>query len=73
MMRRDTYFSDILRADKLLKTHGFDRWPTEEEVILYLFEMNDRIDAICSFVGVETSKDIRGRWVVRNAEQGVIH
>ncbi|WP_225749445.1 hypothetical protein [Paraeggerthella sp. Marseille-Q4926] len=73
MMCRDTYFSDILRADKLLKTHGFDRWPTEEEIILYLFEMNDRIDAICSFVGVETSKDIRGRWIVRNAEQEVIH
>lgn len=72
MMYRDTYFSDILRTDKLLKTHGFDRWPTEEEVILYLFEMNDRIDAICSFIGAETSKDIRGRWVVRNTEQGVI-
>lgn len=73
MMRHDTYFSDILRADKLLKCHGFDGWPTEEEVILYLFEMNDRIDAICSFIGAETSKDIRGCWVVRNAEQEVIH
>lgn len=72
MMRRDTYFSDMLRTDKLLKTHGFDRWPTEEEIVLYLLETNDRIDAICSFVGLETSKDIRGRWVVRNAEQGVI-
>lgn len=61
MMRRDTYFSDMLRTDKLLKTHGFDRWPTEEEIVLHLLETNDRIDAICSFVGLETSKDIRGR------------
>ena len=72
MTRHDTYFSDMLRTDKLLKTHGFDRWPTEEEIVLYLLEMNDRIDAICSFVGLETTKDIRGRWVVRNVEQGVI-
>ena len=40
MMRRDTYFSDMLRTDKLLKTHGFDRWPTEEEIVLHLLETN---------------------------------
>lgn len=63
------YFSDVLRTERLLKSHGFDRWPTEEEIALYLFETNDRIDAICSFVGLETSRDVRDRWIVRSAEQ----
>lgn len=69
MTNYETYFSDALRTEKLLKSHSFDSWPTEEEVALYLFETNDRIDAICSFVGLETSKDIRGHWVVRSTEQ----
>lgn len=63
------YSSEALRTERLLKSHGFDRWPTEEEIALYLFEANDRIDAICSFAGLQTSKDIRGRWIVQSSER----
>lgn len=72
MTSYENYFSELAQTEKLLKSHGFDRWPTEEEIVRYLFDLNDRLDAICLFAGIETIKDVRGRWLVQGARQAVI-
>lgn len=66
------YFEGFCNDKQLLKRHGFDHWPSEDELAEYLFETNDRMDAVCAALRLETCIDVRGRWhVYPVGKQGV--
>lgn len=60
----NSYFGDMVRTERLLREHGFDHWPTEDELVRYLFATNDRLDAVCNAMNAELVQDIRGNWQV---------
>lgn len=64
MKGSNSYFGDMVRTERLLREHGFDHWPTEDELVRYLFATNDRLDAVCNAMNAELVQDIRGSWQV---------
>lgn len=67
------YFKSAIADERMLRAHGFDQWATNEELAEYLFDTNDRIDALCNALGLATCKDVRNRWFVeRMPRQEVI-
>lgn len=64
MRGASSYFVDTIARQRDLKRRGFDGWPTEEEALRYLFDVSDRLDAVCEALGLEAGKDVRGKWRV---------
>lgn len=64
MQGASSYFADTIARQRDLKRRGFDGWPTEEEALRYLFDVSDRLDAVCEALGLEAGKDVRGEWRV---------
>lgn len=64
MKGSNSYFGDMVRTERLLRGHGFDHWPTDDELVRYLFATNDRLDAVCNAMNAELVQDIRGSWQV---------
>lgn len=59
-----SYFDDTIATQRELRRHGFEALPTEEEAPRYLFDVSDRLDAVCEALGLEAGKDVRGKWRV---------
>lgn len=66
-----SYFTSIMKDEKLLREHGFDAWPNEEELSRYLMDTNDRMTALEQALGLTTTQDIRGRWQVQRSREAV--
>ena len=66
-----SYFHSLEEQKRLLARHGFDHWPNEEELLGYLFGLEDKLDAFCQAVGFTMARDYRGRWYVCHAPQQV--
>ena len=64
MQGASNYFADTIATQRELRRHGFEAWPTEEEALRYLFDVSDRLDAVCEALGLEAGKDVRGKWRV---------
>ena len=59
-MNRDTaYFYGHQIDVQMLKEHGFERWPDNEELARYVFDV---MDAICDSLGLELKRDYRHIW-----------
>lgn len=63
-MDNSSFFYDCYSKAKRLDDHGFSSCPNAEDLVFYIMDLNDRIDAICKFLKVETLKDHRKRWIV---------
>lgn len=64
MQGASNYFADTIATQRELRRHGFEAWPTEEEALRYLFDVSDRLDAVCEALGLEAGKDVRGKWAL---------
>ena len=64
MQATSSYFARMDAMEQELRRHGFDSWPSEEDLLRYLMDTNDRVDAVCAALGMVTAKDVRGRWLV---------
>lgn len=64
MQATSSYFTKMDPIEQDLRRHGFDSWPSKEDLLRYLLDTNDRIDAVCAALNVVTAKDVRGRWRV---------
>ena len=53
MQGASSYFADTIATQRELRRHGFEAWPTEEEALRYLFDVSDRLDAVCEALGLE--------------------
>lgn len=70
-MANSGYFA--LEAKRKLKEHGFDRWPTEEEQLRYLFMVNDKVDILAGLLGYRIAPDMRDRLRVWSSKGGDRH
>ncbi len=73
MSNTHAFFATLTREDRLLRNHGFDNWPNSTELARYAFSVNDKIDAICDALQIETIQDTRGNWVVISKNGGGSH
>ena len=64
------YFRNLERDAYMLRSHGFDAWPSGEELARYAFDLADGVDALARAVGVSLEKDVRGRWRARPMREG---
>lgn len=53
--------STAYQDQRLLKAHGFDRWPGDEELVRYLFFVEEKIDFLAHVNGIHFERDVRGR------------
>lgn len=67
-MATNEYFA--LEAQRLLKAHGFERWPTEEELLRYLFKVEDKVDILADMLGYRIAPDVRGRLRILRSNGG---
>ena len=65
-MDYSAYFAHAERVARTLEAHGLPRNPTDEDILGFAIEQADRIDALCTALGVEV--DYRGRCRVIRAE-----
>ena len=54
----------------MLRSHGFDAWPSSDELARYTFDLADGMDALARAVGISLEKDVRGRWRTHPAKGG---
>ena len=66
-----SYFRSLEEQKRLLVRHGFDHWPDEGELLGYLFDLEDKLDAFCQAMGFTMIRDYRGRWCVCRVPQQV--
>lgn len=59
---------DTHKEEQLLRRHVFKQWPGEEELARYLFDVNDKVDALAASLELNVRADILGRWNVVPAE-----
>lgn len=58
---REPYFAGILDRQRELRAHGFAAEPTEDELVDYAFNLDDKLSALCESIGVELAQDVRGK------------
>lgn len=62
------YFEQLARQQQVLERHGFDHYPSEEELLEYALSLEDRIDKLCEYPNVHLEQDVRGRWHVEEGK-----
>ncbi|MCC6108662.1 MAG: hypothetical protein LIV29_01290 [Denitrobacterium sp.] len=62
-MARD-FFSSLLADERLLREHGLESWPDGRDLALYLFDLEEKMDATARACGLVAEKDVRGDWHV---------
>lgn len=68
------YFPRLAARQRLLEEHGFDRYPTEDELLDYVLEMSDRLNALYEALGLIAVEGRGGSWRTRPARcEGVRH
>ena len=70
-MATNEYFA--LEAQRLFKAHGFECWPTEEELLRYLFKVEDKVDILADILGYRIAPDVRGRLKIWRSNGGDCH
>ena len=66
--RDSTYFRDAAVDACMLRSHGLDAWPNAEELARYVFDLEDGMATLARELGVEMTKDVRGRWQMHRAK-----
>ncbi len=61
MNNPEQFFTSMLDDQRLLKAHGFDHWPGDEELARYLFAVEEKIDRLANINGIQLERDARGR------------
>lgn len=67
-MDYSAYFAHAERVARTLEAHGLPCNPTDEDILGFAIEQADRIDALCTALGVEIVTDYRDRCRVIRAE-----
>ncbi|MDI9590220.1 MAG: hypothetical protein QM302_04160 [Acidobacteriota bacterium] len=61
-MGADYYFTRLAKEEQWLKKHGFDHYPSDDELLDYAFSIEDRVEALCQHIDIKLAQDVRGRW-----------
>ena len=65
-----SYFSRLEERNRMLRTHGFDGEPTDEQLVDYALSLEDRLNVVCAATGVRLYQDVRGRWLAAEHPKG---
>ncbi len=68
-MSYDSFFGALRADQRKLVNHGLSPCPTDEELISYMIEVDDRLRALYKAFRLEPYRDPRGLW--RVGSQGV--
>lgn len=71
-MSTRTYFDGLAMGQRKLHRHGFDRYPTDEELLDYIMQLDDKVTALYNACGLEAVLDWRGAWHVHPSRQEVV-
>ena len=61
-MSAQAYFTGLARTQQRLRDHGFEAYPSVEELATYAMDLSDKLDALCETTGVDAYRDFNGRW-----------
>ena len=61
MNSHEQLFPSMHEDQRLLKAHGFDHWPGDEELVRYLFAIEEKVDLLARVNGIQLERDARGR------------
>ena len=67
-MSDNRYFSSMYQDRRMLEQHGFDAWPSSEELARYAFGLEEKIDTLAEIAGISLERDVRGRLRVGRAK-----
>lgn len=59
-----TYFADLARDERMLKSHGFNAWPDVDDLTRYACDLENGLQVLAGAFGVRLARDVRGNWVV---------
>lgn len=51
MNSHEQLFPSMHEDQRLLKAHGFDHWPGDEELVRYLFAIEEKVDLLARVNG----------------------
>lgn len=71
-MSTQSYFDGLAASQRKLRRHGFDRYPTDEELFDYVMQLEGKVAALYSACGMEAVKDCRGVWHAYPFRQEVV-
>lgn len=57
----ERFAGSVYDDQRLLKAHGFDHWPCDEELVRYLFAAEEKVDLLARVNGIQFERDARGR------------
>lgn len=63
-MSSDSFFSALRADQRRLVNHGLSPYPTDDELIGYVVDVDDRVRALYRALRVEAYRDYRGIWRV---------
>ena len=61
-MSPQSYFANMALQQRRLQLHGFDHYPSEEELFDYVIDLNDKVNALYWALGMKSVRDSRGTW-----------
>lgn len=70
--RDDMGFFDQVRDERMLKGHGFDAWPDVDELTRYACDLEDALQVLAAQLGCRLERDVRGRWALVRAAEGLV-
>lgn len=62
-MSDSSYYASIMSDERLLREHGLNSWPTEEELARRVLGIEDAVTALALALDLAPRKDLRGRWL----------
>lgn len=69
--RIDSYFFEAVEDERMLRQHGFARWPDVDDLVRYACGIEDRLSMLAESLGIAfVHRDKRG-WEMRSLESGV--
>lgn len=63
-MSSDSFFGALRADQRKLVNHGLSPYPTDDELIDYVIDVDDRVRALCKALRAEAFRDHRGIWRV---------
>lgn len=73
-MSMHAYFPRIAARQRFLEEHGFGSYPTDDELLDYVLEISDRLDALYEALDLIAVEGQRGSWRACPAHcEGVRH
>lgn len=66
------FFRRLINDERMLRSHGFDGWPSDEELVRYACDLEDGLRALADAFGADLARDAAGNWRVLPRGRGAM-